>query len=46
MIFKAICVLALLALGGCAVTTGAPYGDCSAPISYQCEIDMYMRSGA
>lgn len=46
MISKAICVFVLLVLGGCAITTGAPYGDCSAPLSSQCEIDMYMRSGA
>ena len=44
---KTVCVLMLLALAACAGPAQvAPSGSCSAPISYQCEIDMYMRSGA
>jgi hypothetical protein len=46
MTFKTLCVLVLLALGGCAAGGAAPYQGCAAATSYQCQVDMYMRAGA
>ena len=45
MIFKTLCVVVLLALGGCASGGAAPYGECASQSSYQCQVDMYMRVG-
>ncbi|MCG2593803.1 hypothetical protein LZ009_13540 [Ramlibacter sp. XY19] len=45
MNFKTLCVLVLLALGGCASGGAAPYGACAAQTTYQCQVDLYMRVG-
>jgi hypothetical protein len=43
--FKVFLVIFVLALVGCSGAPRAPSTNCSAPTTYQCEIDMYMKAG-